>query len=642
MRRFLLAALALLSLGGVAKAAPATEDYGRLPAITDVELSPSGGRIALVANGPDGRRLFVKSVATGEFLLSFPLTGVRFAGLEWAGDDHLILFTTITLDWAQGFGSRYLTQANRVSVVNLATHKGFDLLGKGGDVVNAVFGGVEAANVDGVWYAYAMARPGGGCPDCIGDPNLYKINLDTGERTVFARGNELTDGWFVGPNGQIVARMESNRLGDWKVLAGQDGLAITSGHSKYSGAGIRGFGRTQGTILIEEPVTETAFTDRIEEWPLVPGGKPVVQTLPNDQKWLVHDGDTGLLIGEQLEGDTPSYSFFDPAASARFNGAKAAFQGVNVRLVSASRGFGRMVIYTDGGDDSGTYWLVDITTGKASVLGEAFPTVTSAEVGPTRMIEYKAADGLTIHALLTLPPGREAKNLPLVVMPHGGPIGRDRLGFDWWAQAFASRGYAVLQPNFRGSDGYGEDFITAGFGQWGGKMQTDLSDGVAYLGAQGIANAKRTCIVGASYGGYAALAGVTLQHGVYRCAVAYAPVADLAQMTNYSGDRYGESTDLADWDRYIGASSKSAISPAAHAGAADAPVLIFQGKFDEIVPMSQSIEMDSRLRGAGKVSTLVLFDNETHHMVLEDTRVAVVKQSVDFVEKYNPSDPPPK
>ena len=355
MRRLMLAALALLSLSGTAHAAPATEDYGRLPAITDVELSPSGDKLALVANAPDGRRLFVKSVTTGEFLLSFPLTGVRFSGLQWAGDDHLILFTTITMDWAQGFGSRYLTQTHRASVVNLATHKGFDLLGKGGDVVNAVFGGVETANVGGVWYAYVMARPGGGCPDCIGDPNLYKVNLDTGDRTVFARGNELTDGWFVGPNGEIVARLESNRLGDWKVLAGRDGLAITSGHSKFSGAAILGFGRTSGAILIEEPVTDTAFTDKIEEWPLAPGGKPIVQTLPNDEKWLVHDSDTGLLIGEQVEGDAPSFTFFDPPLAARFNGAKRAFSGVNVRLVSASRGFGRMVIYTDAGDDSGTY-----------------------------------------------------------------------------------------------------------------------------------------------------------------------------------------------------------------------------------------------------------------------------------------------
>ena len=640
MRQVLLAVLVLLSVSGMAKAAPAVEDYGRFPAITDVSLSPSGERLALVADSPDGRRLFVKSVATGDFLLSLPLAGVRFAGVQWAGDDHVILYTGITLDSGQGFGGDYLSQANRASVVTLSTHKGFDLFGKGGDVVNAVFGAVEAAQVGGTWFAYAKGLPAGSCPTCIGDPILYRVNLDTGERTVFARGNDTTRGWFVGPTGQIIARLEANDLGDWRVLAGQDGVAITSGHSKYSGVGIQGFGRTPNTLLIEEPVSETAFTDRIEEWPLAPGGKPVVQTLPNDPLWLQHDRQTGMLIGQRLEGDTPVYSFFDPTIAARFNGAKAAFPSANVRLVSESQNFSRMVVYTDGGDDSGTYWLVDISTGKASVLGEEYPTVTSADVGPTQMIAYKTSDGLTIHAVLTLPPGRDPKNLPLIVMPHGGPIDRDRLGFDWWAQAFASRGYAVLQPNFRGSDGYGEDFIAAGFGQWGRKMQTDLSDGIAYLGTQAIADPKRVCIVGGSYGGFAALAGVTMQHGVYRCAVAYAPVTDLAQLTNYEDIRYGESVELANWDKFIGAGGKGAISPSAHAGEADAPVLIFQGKNDEIVPQSQSIEMDSRLRGAGKTSTLVLFENETHHMVEETTRLAVVKQSVDFVEKYNPSDPP--
>src|SRR6202007_2715282 len=132
--------------------------------------------------------------------------------------------------------------------------------------------------------------------------------------------------------------------------------------------------------------------------------------------------------------------------------------------------------------------------------------------------------------------GREAKGLPLVVMPHGGPEAHDRPGFDWWAQAFASRGYAVFQPNFRGSDGSGDAFRDAGFGQWGRKMQTDISDGVAELARRGIVDPKLVCIVGASYGGYAALAGVTLQHGLYRCAVSYAGVANMDSMQIYDTD----------------------------------------------------------------------------------------------------------
>jgi dipeptidyl aminopeptidase/acylaminoacyl peptidase len=642
MRRHLLtlAVVALLSVGTLARAAPPVEDYGKLPAIDHVSLSPSGDRLALVATVGDSRRLFIKSVSTGELLLNLPLDGVRFAGVEWAGDDHVLLFTTITLDGGQGFGNAYLNQVQRASVVDLTSHKGFDLFGKGGDVINAIFGTVHTAQIDGHWYAFATGLPGGDVPGMIGDPILFKVNLDSGERTIAARGNDTTRQWFVGPNGQIIARLEETKLGDWRVLAGQDGLVITSGRSKYAGAAIAGLGRTAGTLLIAEPVNDTSFTARIEEWPLAPGGKATEQVLPNDPLRLRFDRTSGLEIGQEIEGDAPAYSFFDQKITARFNGAKAAFSGVNVHLVSASEDFGRMVIFTDGGDDSGTYWLVDIATGKASILGEAYPTIGSADVGPVKMIEYQAADGLPIHAVLTLPPGREAKALPLIVMPHGGPIARDRPGFDWWAQVFASHGYAVLQPNFRGSDGYGETFIESGFGQWGRKMQTDLSDGVAYLGAQGIVDPKRTCIAGASYGGFAALAGVTLQHGVYRCAIAFAPVTDFAQFVGYKEDRYGESTETAGWDRFIGAdTNKSAISPAAHVGEADAPVLLFHGRNDENVPMTQSQEMDSRMRGAGKVSKLIVFPDEPHSMSLESTRVTVAKESIDWVEKYNPSDP---
>jgi len=196
-------------------------------------------------------------------------------------------------------------------------------------------------------------------------------------------------------------------------------------------------------------------------------------------------------------------------------------------------------VFTNGGDDSGTYWLVDIAKHSAVPLGYQYPTINAEDVGPVRMVDWKAADGLALRGVLTLPPGRAAKNLPLVVLPHGGPEARDYPTFDWWAQAFASRGYAVFQPNFRGSDGYGVAIRNAGFGQWGRKMQTDISDGVAELAKQGIVDPKRACIVGGSYGGYAAEAGVTVQHGLYRCAVSMAGVSDPAGLLDYARDRAG-------------------------------------------------------------------------------------------------------
>jgi len=216
-------------------------------------------------------------------------------------------------------------------------------------------------------------------------------------------------------------------------------------------------------------------------------------------------------------------------------------------------------MFTEGGDDSGTYWLVDIAKKAADPIGRPYPSVGAADVGPVRWVDYKAADGMAMRGVLTLPPGPARKGLPLVVMPHGGPESHDTPGFNYWAQAFAARGYAVFQPNFRGSTGFGAAFRDAGLGQWGRKMQTDISDGVAELARQGVVDPRRACIVGWSYGGYAALAGVTVQQGLYRCAVSYGGVADLDGMLAYLAETTGTRTaSMRAWKEFLGVTSAGA------------------------------------------------------------------------------------
>jgi dipeptidyl aminopeptidase/acylaminoacyl peptidase len=282
----------------------------------------------------------------------------------------------------------------------------------------------------------------------------------------------------------------------------------------------------------------------------------------------------------------------------------------------------------------------------ARPLADAYPDIPDGMTGDVKEITYKAADGLNIPAILTLPPGQSAQKLPLVVLPHGGPEAVDRPGFDWTAQAFASRGYAVLQPNYRGSYGYGAEFRDAGFGQYGRKMQTDVSDGVGFLSAQGIVDPKRVCIVGASYGGYVALAGVTLQHGFYRCAASYGGVSDpqalLIRNRKREGQEYRDSSTRY-WEKYLGIDSPmspalDSISPLKHAAQADAPILLVHGVNDTLVPIVQSEDMEYALKKAGKPVGLVRLEGEDHSLSTSATRLQMLTVMVAFVEKYNPPD----
>jgi dienelactone hydrolase len=625
---------------------PPVEAYGKLPAVDLMSLSPSGKRFAFVGVDGETRSLAVANIDNSP-VIAAPTDGAKMTGIDWAGDDH-VLFTssaTITL------GPQY-TEANdelsSVTVIDLKTHHNFIVFSKLSNVIHAVFGVYGVAQIDGHWYGYfgglTMARAGDGFVLRNTFTDLYKVDLDTGAAQIVANGSVNTDGWLVGPAGEIIARSSySETSGGWQVWTGAAaGKVLASGHSDFGGVSLSR-GRTPDTILIARPEADGSVT--YEEVPLT--GAPAVDVPDSGAIGSrFFDPASGLWLGFASKGDRPEPKMFDPGVAAKFRGARKAFPDQTVEFKSWSANLNSMIVFTSGGDDSGTYWLVDIATGKADPLGSTYPTVTSDDVGPIRMVGWKAADGLDLHGVLSLPPGRSPKNLPLVVLPHGGPEARDYPVFDWWAQAFASRGYAVFQPNFRGSSDYGVAFRNAGFGQWGRKMQSDISDGVAELARQGIVDPKRACIVGASYGGYAALAGVTVQNGLYRCAVSVAGVSHPSEMIEDAEGGGGANATERYWRAFMGAGNRAetgliSISPVKLADHADAPILLIHGQDDSVVPLEQSREMERALRQAGKPVELVVLPTADHWFLHEDMRVAMVTRSVAFVEKYDPPDPAP-
>jgi dipeptidyl aminopeptidase/acylaminoacyl peptidase len=199
-----------------------------------------------------------------------------------------------------------------------------------------------------------------------------------------------------------------------------------------------------------------------------------------------------------------------------------------------------------------------------------------------------------------------------------------------------------LQPNYRGSD-LDQKFVEAGYGEWGRKMQTDLSDGLSYLAAQGIVDPKRACIVGASYGGYAALAGVTLQSGIYRCAVAVAPVSDPANFMRWVSrkESFGDKTGQRYWARFLGINDPGdtrldAISPLKQIDRLTVPLMLVHGRDDTTVPYEQSSDVAKALKKAGRTVEFVTLDKEDHYLSRSDTRLKMLQASVEFLQKYNP------
>jgi dipeptidyl aminopeptidase/acylaminoacyl peptidase len=267
-------------------------------------------------------------------------------------------------------------------------------------------------------------------------------------------------------------------------------------------------------------------------------------------------------------------------------------------------------------------------------IGARHTSIEAAYVGQVKPFTYTARDGMTIPAYLTLPPGSPGKNLPLVVMPHGGPHARDTAVFYPWAQFLASRGYAVLQPQFRGSSGFGARHLEAGKFQWGLAMQNDVTDGVKHLIANGTADASKVCIYGWSYGGYAAMAGLTLTPELYKCGVAGAGISDLLL---FLGDNTRWSEDRGKfWKDYIGSPNADrdrliATSPIKQVGRIRVPLLLIHPKDDTVVPLRQSTMMAEAMRAAGKPVEYIELDGDDHWLSRTSTSRRVLRELERFL-----------
>lgn len=540
-----------------------------------------------------------------------------------------------------------LQQWNSAVVIDLKTQKMTNMFKDSHTVTDAVFGWFGTRRIGGRWYAFVGAVPYekvqahmGPTPTSI-YPDLYRVDLETAAFQPVAKANRGATDWVIAPDGSIAGHSTFDVRGRIQtVYAGAgDDHPLTVLETREGTFALDGLGRTADALLVGDRTSGETLARELR--PTGPAGGVVLAAGVEDEQ-AVRDPNSSLMIG-LTKDHGQGVEFIDPALQRRWAATVKAFPDDRVHLDSFTSGLDEMVVFTEGAEDPGTFWLVDIAKKSARPIGEARPDIKPADLGPVSVFTYKATDGLPLDGVLTLPPKAAARGLPLVVLAPPAPnASRAVARLDLQAQALASQGYAVLQPNPRGTAGYGEVFRKAAAGEVGRRVQTDLSDGVAALAAAGVVDPRRVCIIGTGgYGGYVALSGVTLQQGVYRCAVSSAGLTDLPRFATWAGG-FSSSDLRAEIARRapmgpVDGEDLAAISPARSAARADAPVLLIHDVDNTTVPVEQARIMDHALKSAGKTVDLVTLPGGKQTLSPEAAQKAVYAAVIAFVEKYNPA-----
>lgn len=642
------AALLLSSTASIAQAPDLAAAFGARQSVQSASLSPDGKLIAMIASGAGASDyLYVIDTtatagATPKRILTATGKPEHLIGCQWIGATRLAC-TVYVRQYYNGdfYGARTVigVDADGANQRVLSKRAGENRLyadWRGGEIIDQLpgedgkvlmmrayvpeekIGSVIAKSAKGMGVDWLDTRTGQ--TKRIESPKADAVEyISDGAGNIRIMGTYLHDDTGYA-EGKTRYQYRPVTGGNWQSLSTYDGWNKTGFNPYYIDPkknAAYGFemvdgrralvqvelgGATQHTTLVSNPRVDVDS----------------ILTVGRDRR----------VVGASFETETRERVYFDPAIKSMSNALSRALGGKSTWIGDVSQDETKMLVWAGSDTDPGQYYLFDNTAKKLSPIAPDRPQLTGVALSPMKTISYPAGDGTMIPAYLTLPVGGARKNLPAIVMPHGGPEARDYYGFDWLVQYFAARGFAVIQPNFRGSAGYGQDWLMKnGFKSWRTSIG-DVVDAGKYLVSQGIADPAKLTIFGWSYGGYAALQANVLSPGTFKAAVAVAPVTDLAGLI--AANRFSSGYYLT--KDYIGTGPHlQEGSPAQNAAAINVPVLMFHGTMDANVRVNQSQLMNDRLKAAGKRSELVIFDGLDHQLDDAEARKTMLQKSADFL-----------
>jgi len=619
----MLAGFGLGGIPGLATARQPVERFARLPAMQDVRLSPDGRQFAACLNHGDESILVTRAVQGGKASVLGRFDSLRhhLVWFGWAGDERLLVRVLHLEPRTRGDGEATVSR-----VLWSVAPDGSDQVQLPYDftVFDIPRDGRHVLVNDGRWPA----------------PGVHRLDIRTGRHSLVQAGRTEVESWMVDQAHRVRIGLRRNGATVKVICRDPDGEAWRTLWSFETMEGGEvwplGFGPGANELYVtaQHEGRDAVFCVDLADPALAK------RLVASDPRWDVR----GSLMLSPLDGRVlgvrsasmgdSGMLVWDPDLKALLARIDRGLPERANRLLQWSADGRRYLLHSSGNATPGEYFIGDVQSGELALLAQEYPDLDAGQLVRKQASVISARDGLKLTVFVTLPKDAEpGAALPTVLLPHGGPQSSDDADIDLLPQFLADRGYAVLQVNFRGSDGRGHAFRAAGFGQWGKAMQDDLTDAVQWLIAEGVADAQRLAIVGGSYGGYAALMGVATTPRLYRCAVSLAGVSDLGAM----GRRAHLFSDSPTWldkqlgSPFIGGPDLDAISPRYLADRIRVPVLLIHGTMDGIVPFEQGQWMADALRSAGKPFRFIRQEFAGHALAHQPYRLQYFRELESFL-----------